>query len=463
MSTESLKQSIGEFLNDLTQDKLDLSECMYDTVKPGAMAEKLKRAAPYNMFLTAIRDSKPTHDEPLSITMQEIFDESLGEIETSVQINFEIEIDWLLTFYHKARILDKPLLVLYGAADPDLDEINKVKSNVNAIRIKMPPEYAHSHSKIMLLGYADGTMRIVISTANLTMFDWHNCTQSLWMSPLLPALTEDAEPTAGESPTGFKADLLRYLVVYQVEQLEPWLERIRKTDFSAINVFLITSVPGAHLQPAPWGCTAIGTVLEHHMVPIDDSIPIVCQSSSIGSLGFTPMGWVQRDLLRHMRRNRSQVNRLRGFMPFKMIHPSKRNALASHDGGISPYKQEHHDRQSWLTAHLQQWKSDQRHRSQAMPHNKCYARFNEQEQSLYWFLLTSANISKAAWGYTDRYSLLTIANYEAGVLFLPKFVIGDETFPLCSSRNGFPPFSLPYDVPLTPYAADDVPSVGSGL
>lgn len=74
-------------------------------VEKGRMARKLEQAAPYNMFLTAITDSKPTHQEPLSITLQEIFDESLGEIESTVQINFMIDIGWLLGHYYFAGIL----------------------------------------------------------------------------------------------------------------------------------------------------------------------------------------------------------------------------------------------------------------------------------------------------------------------------------------------------------------------
>lgn len=74
-------------------------------IEKGGMAKKLERAAPYNMFLTAITDSKPTHSEPLSITLQEILDESLGEIESTVQINFMVDIGWLLGHYYFAGIL----------------------------------------------------------------------------------------------------------------------------------------------------------------------------------------------------------------------------------------------------------------------------------------------------------------------------------------------------------------------
>lgn len=39
-------------------------------VEKGQMSKKLEAAAPYNFFLTAITDSKRTHAEPLTITMQ---------------------------------------------------------------------------------------------------------------------------------------------------------------------------------------------------------------------------------------------------------------------------------------------------------------------------------------------------------------------------------------------------------
>ena len=56
----------------------------------GKMAEKLKNAAPYNIFLTTVSDSKPTHTDPLSVTFLELLDPSLGELESSVQFNFMV-------------------------------------------------------------------------------------------------------------------------------------------------------------------------------------------------------------------------------------------------------------------------------------------------------------------------------------------------------------------------------------
>jgi len=98
-------EDLEVFLENLTLDKYEISEFIPVPVEKGGMAKKLELAAPYNIFLTAITDSKPTHQEPLTITMQEIFDKSLGEIESSVQINFQVEIEWLTAHYYYAGIL----------------------------------------------------------------------------------------------------------------------------------------------------------------------------------------------------------------------------------------------------------------------------------------------------------------------------------------------------------------------
>lgn len=72
-----------------------------------------------------------------------------------------------------------------------------------------------------------------------------------------------------------------------------------------------------------------------------------------------------------------------------------------------------------------QWIASSRHRSHAMPHIKTYCRWSD--RGLHWFLLTSANLSKAAWGAFNKGTSLDvplrIMSYEVGVMFLPKFVL----------------------------------------
>jgi hypothetical protein len=62
-------------------------------------AFRLAKAGPYNFFLTAVRDSPSTHNEPLSIRFHELLDPTLGDLDSSLQINFMVELDWLLEMY----------------------------------------------------------------------------------------------------------------------------------------------------------------------------------------------------------------------------------------------------------------------------------------------------------------------------------------------------------------------------
>lgn len=79
----------------------------------------------------------------------------------------------------------------------------------------------------------------------------------LWISPKLPQLPLDADAKSGDSPTHFKADLVRYLRVYQLPLLEEWLEKVQRADFSSVRyrsgckrfITFITAISiGSHLE-----------------------------------------------------------------------------------------------------------------------------------------------------------------------------------------------------------------------
>uniref|UniRef100_A0A182JRK8 PBZ-type domain-containing protein n=1 Tax=Anopheles christyi TaxID=43041 RepID=A0A182JRK8_9DIPT len=396
----------------------------------GRMAQKLAAAAPYNFFLTTITASKLTHTEPLSVTFQELLDSSLGELECSVQMNFMVDIGWLLAHYFFAGYENVPLLILYGDETPELRMVSQKKPNVTAVKVEIKTPFGVHHTKMGLYGYRDGSMRIVVSTANLYEDDWHNRTQGLWISPRLPAVPDGSDTTFGESRTDFRSSLLTYLDAYKLPQLQPWMARIRKTDFSDVKVFLVASVPGGHTNTPKgplWGHPRLGYLLSQHAAPIDDSCPLVAQSSSIGSLGPSPESWVLGEILASFRKDSAPVG-IRRLPGFRMIYPSFSNVRQSHDGmmggGCLPYVKSTHVKQEWLKDYLHQWCSRTRHRNKAMPHIKTYCRWSH--RGLYWFLLTSANLSKAAWGVynkTGRFEKpLRINSYEVGVLFLPKLL-----------------------------------------
>lgn len=377
----------------------------------GQMSRKLINAHPYNYFLTAITSSPNTHSEPLSITLQEILDPSLGDIECTLQINFMVDIGWLLGHYHFAGCLDKPHLILYGNETDELRTISSKKPQVTAQFIQMP-KFATHHTKMMLLGYQDGSMRVVVSTANLYEDDWHNRTQGLWMSNALEPMRDAYDTAAGESVTGFRNDLLKYLTSYNNPKLQPWIVRVRKSNFTSVNVCLVTSIPGTHHEGSnghAHGHARVASLLSKHCAEIEDTSPVVVQSSSLGSFGANPNVWLTSEFINSLRRDNQRLG-IRKVPQLKLIYPSFNNVMGSHDGllggGCLPYGNQVHQKQGWLQQFLYQWKANGRHRSQAMPHIKTYARWTDKK--LHWFVLTSANVSRAAWGSFNKSSSINV-------------------------------------------------------
>lgn len=231
-----------------------------------------------------------------------------------------------------------------------------------------------------------------------------------------------------------------------------------------MNVFLVTSIPGTYHETQtgyPHGHGRIGWLLSKHSAPIDDHTAIVVQSSSLGSFGVNSDVWLASEFLNSLRCD-SQPIGLRKMPKVRVIYPSFNNVANGHDGllsgGCLPYGTLIHQKQTWLNDFLYQWKADCRHRSKAMPHIKTYARWTENK--LFWFILTSANLSKAAWGSLSKAKTcptLRISNYEAGVVFFPKFITDSRFFSMHESDKSTPVFPSLYDIPLTKYNVGDTP------
>lgn len=436
------------------------SPCDTASIPVGAtVAEKLQHAAPYNFFLTTIASSTETHTEPNSISFHELFDSSLGDIAKIAHLNFLIDTEWLMQQYERAGCADVPSLVLYGFDDSKVTEYPNMKVEHRGTG----GEYGIHHSKMTFIEYRDQSMRVIISTANLYAGDWNDRTNGLWVSPRCDRMTDNVHE--GDSVTRFRADLMEYLLWYQHADLAPWIELISQCDVRAINVFLVASVPGKHLQSwrgneksQSYGHWRMGNLLKQHAPPIDVASPLIAQSSSVGSFGPSRKSyWLFKEIMGSFGQCKGprDPNKLPDF---RMVYPSLQNVLGSYDfleaaAGL-PYSEQVHRRQTWVQEFMLQWKADQRFRSRAMPHIKTYARWNDKQ--LHWFLLTSANMSKSAWGVRMKGNILSISNVEVGVLFLPQFVIDKECFHIEDDDDAtVPPFPLVYDVPNVPYKESD--------
>ncbi|GIY64653.1 tyrosyl-DNA phosphodiesterase 1 [Caerostris extrusa] len=333
-------------------------------------------------------------------------------------------------------------------------------------KAKLDIPFGTHHTKMMFLLYKEG-FRIVIHTSNIVDSDWFQRTQGMWVSPVLPAL-KCHSATEGNSPTNFKTDLLEYISSYGAPGLDKWIDTIKKHDFSKIRVILIGSVPGRHLgsKKTAFGHLKMRKILNLHGSPKDivqPDWPLICQFSSIGSLGASPDQWLLNEFCTSLSTTKDAPIGSKSSS-LKLVFPTVENvrkSLQGYPAGASlPYSIKVAQKQPYLKNYLHQWKSERFGRSEASPHIKTYVRLSPNNSNIAWFLLTSANLSKAAWGALEKKgSQFMIRSYELGVLFLPKFFVRMELFstPACVKKDLSKLFPIPYDIPLEPYSKNDEP------
>lgn len=111
------------------------------------MDKTLENSKPFNLFVTKIQDSDtelPSNSQSIEFT--DIFDSSLGEVKSTLQINFVVDFKWLMNQYKKVDISEKPMLVLHGKDLDDLAAFELMEnSNITAIRVNTP-DYGTHHS-----------------------------------------------------------------------------------------------------------------------------------------------------------------------------------------------------------------------------------------------------------------------------------------------------------------------------
>ncbi|XP_059162310.1 tyrosyl-DNA phosphodiesterase 1-like isoform X2 [Physella acuta] len=425
---------------------------------------------PFSFFLTKVKDIPVKYNSTGAFNLRDILSESMGQLAASCHFNFMFDIPWLIHQYPEP-FRKKPVLLVHG--DQGRDEINLKEaaspySNVALCRATLDIPYGTHHTKMMLLLYNSG-LRVVIHTANMVSNDWHQKTQGIWVSPLYPPLQPGTD--RGESPTNFKADLLQYMAAYRSPKLAPWEQHIKAHDMSSTKVHLIGSVPGRHTlnNKHLWGHLKLKKVLSERgpEAGLVQNWPLIGQFSSIGSLGANKEAWLLNEWGQSISTCRKQESLSLPASKLNLIFPSKDNIRLSlegyNGGGCVPYSIKTASKQPWLTQLFCQWVSEGRGRSKAVPHIKTYTRHSPDGSQAAWFLVSSANLSKAAWGVLEKdKSQLMIRSYELGVLFLPQYFGCKNSFPLSSladdvSQSDKPIFPLPYDLPPKTYVKGDRP------
>ncbi|KAM3852795.1 tyrosyl-DNA phosphodiesterase 1 isoform 2-T2 [Vipera latastei] len=425
---------------------------------------------PFRFFLTKVKGIKSKYNSG-ALHIKDILSPLFGTLVSSAQFNFCIDVEWLVQQYPK-EFRDKPLLIVHGEKRESMAELHEDAhpyKNVRLCQAKLDIAFGTHHTKMMLLNYEEG-LRVVIHTSNLIDDDWYQKTQGIWLSPLYPRLPPGSAESDGESHTNFKSDLISYLVSYKSATLMEWVEIIKQHDLSETRVYLIGSTPGRYQGNAKekWGHLKLRKLLREHatQIPDQDLWPIIGQFSSIGSMGIDQSKWLCSEFRESLGSLGSNLKTPPNEIPIHLIYPSVENVRQSLEGypagGSLPYSIQTAQKQLWLHSYFHKWSAETSGRSHAMPHIKTYMRVSQDFQKIAWFLVTSANLSKAAWGAFEKNGTqLMIRSYELGVLFLPsEFDLNTGYFQVKENMFSNTPvlsFPVPYDLPPEKYEKKDHP------
>jgi hypothetical protein len=134
-----------------------------------------------------------------------------------------------------------------------------------------------------------------------------------------------------------------------------------------------------------------------------ESDVVIAQCSSIGSLGPADRWWET-----NLRRSLCAIGDGVGGTgvdskcPIKLVWPSVEAVRTSTEGyanGLSiPFSEKNYARQGWITNYAHHWRAEWCGRTRWSPHIKTYCRYSASDRALRWVVLTSHNVSKAAWG-----------------------------------------------------------------
>jgi tyrosyl-DNA phosphodiesterase-1 len=226
-------------------------------------------------------------------------------------------------------------------------------------------------------------------------------------------------------------------------------DELLQYDFSAVQAAFIGSAPSKQIvnqadseRQTSFGWLGLQEILSK--VPIAaQKIPtksphVVVQVSSIATLGAAPT-WLSNFQSALARSQAPQQSYIGSKPNFNIIFPTPEDVRTSLDGyesGGSIHTKVQSAQQQKQLQYLHplfcHWKhppspspSDshqEAHRGPAAPHIKTYIRLsNDTHKSVDWALLTSANLSKQAWGdVVNKQGEVRIQSYETGVLIWPE-------------------------------------------
>ncbi|KAG7833875.1 hypothetical protein KL943_003983 [Ogataea angusta] len=453
-------------------------------------------------------------------------------LESSYQFNMLIDCDFLLPFF-KADPLNFEITLIGVQSNIAVEDVHRLQYRIKTIDVSTKlSKWGTHHSKMMVNFFHDDTCQIVIHTMNLTHTDYLAQTQMCWISPRLKRLNSHAHTNDKKGNLDpvydvgiiFKRDFLQYLYTYENSVVSSLAEKLKAFDFCPIDVAFVCSSPGRYefsladrteTETHPetlgdkqlYGYGSLRQVLNRYKLTTPNDAKLIMQVSSISA----PLDNKHTNIGTHVLSSIVEGSRAIVKQPshkfgegsgveINIIWPTEKEIMNAHYGHISGHAvmfkskassgwYAYENQAKFLQSFFCRWSSKPSFqsvagRSNLSPHVKSYCVTKNNFETLEWFLLTSANLSKQAWGAPDRgygaasqkklqtKHVYTVKSYEAGVLIVPaciktKFKIyrpfalrpvqGTDFCEGVNDDTVYYPIRLPYDTPLKRYTDNDRP------
>ena len=347
----------------------------------------------------------------------------IGSIERCVALNYCWDLAWLMDECPVLQTVARVDCVAgekYRYADRSSEELRQQANelrlpNVHIHFARLPLPYSCHHTKLLLLFYADG-LRFIHTTANFLSCDAHYKNQSMFVQDFpvkqRPQQQWDSEWWLHDD---FERALCDYFQSYAAIGLD-LLSALRQFDYRAARCILIPSAPGTYTGQtmSRWGHMKVRAVLQRELTHSADlaAQPITAQFSSLGSCSTKWMSELRHSL------GASGGSLQSSPPPIRLVWPTLTDVRDSVEGwmaggSICCDKRNLNDTVRPL---LHRWDGSLSGRHQAAPHIKSYCRANGQRAA--YVIVTSANMSAAAWGTLQKNDTqLAVRHYEIGLLF----------------------------------------------
>ncbi|KAK9811236.1 hypothetical protein WJX72_000407 [[Myrmecia] bisecta] len=336
-----------------------------------------------------------------------------GNIKWILISNYMIDLPWLLSAC-PALLGAQQAVIVHGERggrpaewrqDPRCRQFLRT-TTVHAPRL--PEQWGTYHSKAFLIEYATG-LRVVVHTANLIYPDCNCKSQGVWVQDF-PCKDEAAKAAP---PAEFEAALADYLRALELPEASEQhaLALCASHDFSSARAHLVPSIPGKHGGPRlnRYGHLRVRDLLGREA--FDDSFqhaPIAAQFSSLGSLDEK---WLLNEFRLSLAAGTCSADKKLGLpavgptglqLVWPMVAEVRDSGEGWYAGGSIPGSHKNVTK-AFLQPYWHRWGGQPVGRQRAMPHIKTYTRYvpgreGKGDGTLAYFLLTSHNLSKAAWG-----------------------------------------------------------------